>query len=115
VKAWHFNEPDAAGGHTQKATFHFALEPPANGYDEGQPVTKVDVALDGNINVLSVATIDGDLVEVWNVLTIDLDLPLSSHTELVSAANLIRSISSITPWEAQRNSQPAMWRRLVNS
>jgi hypothetical protein len=88
VKAWHFNEPDVIGGHTQRATFHFALEPPADGYDEGQPVTKVELAGDGNIHVLSVATtglnrsecpsaservpppavIDGDFVEVhrWN-------------------------------------------------
>ena len=56
VNAWHFNEPDASGGQTQKATFHFALEPPADGYDEGQAITKVEVAGDGHIRVLSVAT-----------------------------------------------------------
>lgn len=56
VKAWHFNVPDASGGETQKATFHFALEPPADGYNEGQAVTKVEVAGDGHIRVLSVAT-----------------------------------------------------------
>lgn len=88
VKAWHFREPDTSGGQTQKATFHFALEPPADGYDEGQPVTKVEVAGDGHIRVFSVATtglnrsecpsaservppsalISGDFVEVhrWN-------------------------------------------------
>jgi hypothetical protein len=31
VKAWYFNEPVPNGGQLRKATFHFALEPPACG------------------------------------------------------------------------------------
>jgi TonB family protein len=88
VKAWYFNEPVPNGGQLRKATFHFALEPPADGYNEGQAVTKVEVSGDGDIRVFSVATtglnrsecpsatervpaptvIDGDFVELhrWN-------------------------------------------------
>jgi TonB family protein len=87
VKAWRFNEP-VANGQLQKAIFHFALEPPATGYDDGQAVTKVEVSGAGDIRVLSATTtglnrsdcppaservlpsavIDGDFVEVhrWN-------------------------------------------------
>ena len=56
VKAWHFNESLLNGGQVRKATFHFALEPPADGYNEGQAVTKVEISSDGDIRVLSVAT-----------------------------------------------------------
>jgi TonB family protein len=88
VKAWHFNEPLPNSGRLRKATFHFALEPPADGYNEGQAVTKVEISGDGDIRVLSVATtglnrsecpsatervpapavIEGDFVELhrWN-------------------------------------------------
>ena len=88
VKAWHFNESLPNGGQVRKATFHFALEPPADGYNEGQAVTKVEISSDGDIRVLSVATtglnraecpsatervpapavIEGDFVELhrWN-------------------------------------------------
>ena len=90
VKAWHFNESLPNGGQVRKATFHFALEPPADGYNEGQAVTKVEISSDGDIRVLSVATtglnraecpsatervpapavIEGDFVELhrWNEL-----------------------------------------------
>jgi hypothetical protein len=88
VKAWQLNEPVPNSGQLRKATFHFALEPPADGYNEGQAVTKVEVSGDGDIRVFSVATtglnrsecpfatepvpapavIDGDFVELhrWN-------------------------------------------------
>lgn len=88
VKAWYFNEPVPNGGLLRKATFHFSLEPPADGYDEGQAVTKVDVSGDADIRVFSVTTtglnrsecpsatervpasavVDGDFVELhrWN-------------------------------------------------
>ena len=88
VRAWHFTEPVANVGQLQKATFHFALETPADRYDEVQAVTKVEVSGESDIRVFSVITtglnrsecpsalervpppalIDGDFVELhrWN-------------------------------------------------
>jgi TonB family protein len=133
VKAWYFKEPLPEGGQLRKATFHFALEPPADGYNEGQAVTKVEVSGDGDIRVFSVATtglnrsecpsaaervpapavIDGDFVELhrWNeVVRVSAD-GIVAWKEREQGAALRRGL--IEPSDArallERFRTPAVW------
>lgn len=57
VKLWRFDPAPAEGGSIRSATFHFLLEPPADGYDaDGQPVTRIEIAGSGDIRVFTAAT-----------------------------------------------------------
>jgi len=88
VKAWRLAPSSESTGQVFKATFHFQLNPPDDGFDDNQPTTKVELDGAGGIRVLSILTtglqrlkcpsaaerhlpsavISGDFVEVerWN-------------------------------------------------
>ena len=88
VKAWRFAPKAELAGPVLKVTFHFQLNPPDDGYDDGQPVTKAELDRAGQVQVFSISTtglnrsecptandrvppstvIDGDFVELqrWN-------------------------------------------------
>ena len=57
VKAWHFAAPSEPAGPVYKAAFHFQLNPPADGFDDNQPSTKVELDGAGGVRVLSILTI----------------------------------------------------------
>jgi len=88
VKSWRFEQGAEFAGQAVKVTFHFRLNPPNDGYDDGQPATRLELdGMDG-VQVISILTtglersecptaaervpppavIDGDFVEVrrWN-------------------------------------------------
>jgi len=56
VKAWHFATPEEPAGQPYKAVFHFQLNPPADGFDDDQPTTKVELDGAGGVRVLSILT-----------------------------------------------------------
>jgi len=88
VKAWHFEPKAELAGPAYKVTFHFQLNPPDDGYDDSQPVTKAVIDRTGQVQVISISTtgldrsecptandrvppatvMDGDFVELqrWN-------------------------------------------------
>src|SRR5712671_6749294 len=88
VKAWHFEPKSGLAGQAYKVTFHFQLNPPGDGYDDTQPVTKAVLDKAGQVQVISISTtgldrsecpapndrvppstvMDGDFVELqrWN-------------------------------------------------
>lgn len=88
VKAWLFQPKTEVAGQAYKVTFHFQLNPPDDGYNDGQPATKVMIDGGGQVQVISGATtglnrsecptpndrvppatvMDGDFVELrrWN-------------------------------------------------
>lgn len=56
VKAWHFEPKAELAGPTYKVTFHFQLNPPDDGYDDNQPVTKAMLDGAGQVQVVSIST-----------------------------------------------------------
>ena len=88
VKSWRFEPRAEFGEQAIKITFHFRLNAPNNGYDDGQPTTRVELDGTGGVQVISILTtglersgcpeaaervpppavINGDFVEVrrWN-------------------------------------------------
>jgi hypothetical protein len=88
VKAWHFEPKAELAGPAYRVTFHFQLNPPDDGYDDSQPVTKAVLGGTGQVQVVSISTtgldrsecpaandrvppatvMDGDFVELqrWN-------------------------------------------------
>src|ERR1700733_12142599 len=60
VKAWRFNPKGELAQLAQQAykvTFHFRLDPPDDGYDDGQAVTKAVIDQTGQIQVISISTV----------------------------------------------------------
>lgn len=56
VKAWQFEPKADLAGSAYKVTFHFRLNPPDDGYDDGLPVTKVVLDREGLVWVISIST-----------------------------------------------------------
>ena len=56
VRAWRVAPPSEPTGQGFKATFHFQLNPPDDGFDQDQPTTKVELDGAGGIRVLSILT-----------------------------------------------------------
>lgn len=67
VKAWHFGPTVQPAGQTYRVTFHFRLQPPDEGYDDQQPVTKAILDGAGQVQVISVLTIGLDRSECPSV------------------------------------------------
>lgn len=57
VKAWRFNPKGELAEQAYKVTFHFRLDPPDDGYDDGQAMTKAVIDKTGQIQVISISTI----------------------------------------------------------
>ena len=57
VKAWRFNPKGELSQQAFKVTFHFRLDPPDDGYDDGQAMTKAVIDQTGQIQVISISTI----------------------------------------------------------
>jgi TonB family protein len=88
VRSWRFEQGAEFAGQAVKVTFHFRLNPPNDGYDDGQPATRVELDGTDGVQVISILTtglersecptaaervpplavINGDFVEVrrWN-------------------------------------------------
>jgi hypothetical protein len=88
VKSWRFAQRAELAGQAVKVTFHFRLSAPNDGYDDGQPATRVELDGTDGVQVISILTtglersecptaaervpppavINGDFVEVrrWN-------------------------------------------------
>ena len=56
VKAWHLEPKAELVGPAYKVTFHFLLNQPDDGYDDGQPVTKAVIDGTGQVRVVSIST-----------------------------------------------------------
>lgn len=56
VKAWRFNPKGELAQQAYKVTFHFRLDPPEGGYDDGEAVTKAVINQAGQIQVFSIST-----------------------------------------------------------
>jgi TonB family protein len=116
VKAWHFAATTMAAGQVHNVTFHFQLDPPADGYDN-QPTTKVDLDGVGGIRVLSIftaglersecpsaidrvlpsAVVSGDFVELqrWNeVVRVSADGSVAWKQWKISRAGQISQIEA---------------------
>jgi hypothetical protein len=130
VKAWHFKTTMEPAEQVHKVTFHFQLNPPSDGYDDSQPITKVELDGVGGVRVLSILTtglersecptavervlpsavISGDFVEVqrWNeVVRVGVDGSVAWEQGDISQRG------HITPAEAksllERFRTPAVW------
>jgi TonB family protein len=57
VMAWRFDPKAKLAEQAYKVTFHFRLDPPDDGYDDGQAVTKAMLDQTGQIQVISISTI----------------------------------------------------------
>jgi TonB family protein len=57
VKAWRFKSKGELSQQAYKVTFHFRLDPPDDGYDDGQAMTKAVIDQTGQIQVISISTI----------------------------------------------------------
>jgi TonB family protein len=88
VKSWRFEPKAEFAEQAVRVTFHFRLDAPDNGYDDGQPATRVELNGTDGVQVISILTtglersecptaaarvpppavINGDFVEVrrWN-------------------------------------------------
>jgi hypothetical protein len=131
VKAWHFKPKAELGGQSYKVTFHFQLNPPDDGYDDNQPVTKAVLDGTGQDQVVSIATtgldrsecptaddrvppasvMDGDFVELqrWNE-----EVRVGADGSVVWKQGHLSQGGQITPDEAhsllERFRTPAIWR-----
>ena len=56
VKSWRFEQGAEFAGQALKVTFHFRLNPPNDGYDDGQPATRVELDGTGGVQVISILT-----------------------------------------------------------
>jgi TonB family protein len=131
VKAWHFEPKAELAGPAYKVTFHFQLNPPDDGYDDSQPVTKAVLDGTGQVQVLSISTtgldrsecpaandrvppatvMDGDFVELqrWNE-----EVRVGADGSVVWKQGDLSQRGQITPTEAnsllERFRTPAIWR-----
>jgi hypothetical protein len=118
VKAWHFAPPAEPVGQVYKAVFHFQLNPPDDGFDDSQPITKVELDGASGVRVLSILTtglqrlkcpsaverelppavISGDFVELerWNE-----DVRVDSDGSIVWKQRKILQTGHITHAEAK--------------
>jgi TonB family protein len=56
VKAWQLKPKAELAGPAYRVTFHFQLNPPDDGYDDSQPVTKAVLDGTGQVQVVSIST-----------------------------------------------------------
>ena len=131
VKAWRFEPKADLAGPAYKVTFHFQLNPPDDGYDDGQPVTKAVLDGTGQVQVVSISTTgldrsecptandrvppatvsDGDFVELqrWNE-----EVRIGADGSVVWRQGNFSERGQITPAEAnsllERFRTPAVWR-----
>ncbi len=131
VKSWRFEPRADLAGQAQSATFHFRLNQPDDGYDDGhQPATKVEVDETGGIQVFSILTtglersecptaaerippsavVSGDFVEVrrWNeIVTVGADGSVVWKQGDISQRGQITSTEAKSLLERFR--APAVW------
>jgi hypothetical protein len=131
VKARHFEPKAELAGPTYKVTFHFQLNPPDDGYDDSQPVTRAVLDGTGQVQVISISTtgldrsecptandrvppatlINGDFVELqrWNE-----DVRVGADGSVVWKQGNFSQRGQITSAEAnsllERFRTPAIWR-----
>ena len=131
VKAWHFEPKAELAGPAYKVTFHFQLNPPDDGYDDSQPVTKAVLDGTGQVQVISISTtgldrsecptandrvppatvMNGDFVELqrWNE-----EVRVGADGSVVWKQGDLSQRGQITPAEAnsllERFRTPAIWR-----
>ncbi|WP_277751229.1 TonB family protein [Granulicella sibirica] len=118
VKAWHFKTRTELAEQPYKVTFHFQLNPPDDGYDESQPVTKALLDGTGQVQVISIFTtgldrsecpsandrvppasvVSGDFVELqrWNE-----EVRVSSDGSVIWKQGDVSRTGQITPAEAK--------------
>jgi TonB family protein len=56
VKIWRFEQGAEFAAQALRVTFHFRLNAPNDGYDDGQPATKVELDGTGGVQVISILT-----------------------------------------------------------
>jgi TonB family protein len=131
VKAWQLKPKAELEGAAYRATFHFQLNPPGDGYDDSQPMTKAVLDGPGKVQVVSISTtgldrsesptandrvppaavMDGDFVELqrWNE-----EVRVSADGSVVWKRGDLSQRGQITPAEAnsllERFRTPAIWR-----
>ncbi len=131
VKAWQLKPKAALGGPAYRVTFHFELNPPDDGYDDSQPVTKAVLDGTGQVQVVSISTtgldrsecptandrvppatvMDGDFVELqrWNE-----EVRVGADGSVVWKQGDLSQRGQITPAEVnsllERFRTPAVWR-----
>ena len=130
VKAWQLKPKAELAGPAYRVTFHFQLNPPDDGYDDGQPVTKAVLDGTGQVQVVSISTtglhrsecptandrvppatlMDRDFVELqrWNE-----QVMVSADGSVVWKQGHLSQRGQITPAEAnsllERFRTPAIW------
>lgn len=131
VKAWRFESKAELAGPAYKVTFHFQLNPPDDGYDDGLPVTKAALDVTGQVQVISILTtgldrsecptandrvppatvIEGDFVELqrWNE-----EVRIGADGSVVWKQGNLSQRGQIAPAEANSLLElfrtPAVWR-----
>jgi TonB family protein len=131
VKAWRVEPKPELAGTAYKVTFHFQLNPPDDGYDVSQPVTKAVIDGTGQVQVVSISTtgldrsecpsandrvppatvMDGDFVELqrWSE-----QVRVGADGSVVWRQGDLSQKGQITPAEAnsllERFRTPAIWR-----
>jgi len=131
VKAWRVEPKPELAGPAYTVTFHFQLNPPDDGYDHSQPVTKSVLDGAGQVQVVSISTTgldrsecpsanervppatvtNGDFVELqrWNE-----EVRVGADGSVVWKQGNFSQRGQITPAEAnsllERFRAPAIWR-----
>jgi len=131
VKAWQLKPRAKLAGTAYRVTFHFQLNPPDDGYDDSQPMTKAVLDGTGQVQVVSISTtgldrsecptandrvppatvMDGDFVELkrWNE-----EVRVGADGSVVWKQGNLSQRGQITPVEAnsllERFRTPAIWR-----
>jgi TonB family protein len=131
VKAWRFEPKAELAEQAYKVTFHFRLDPPDDGYDDSQPVTKALLDRTGQVQVISISTtgldrsecpsandrvppaavMNGDFVELqrWNE-----DVRVGSDGSVIWKQGDVSQRGQITSAEAksllEQFRTPAVWR-----
>ena len=131
VKAWHFEPKAELAGPVYNVTFHFQLNPPDDGFDDSQPVTKAVLDGTGQVQVISISTtgldrsecptanervlpatvMNRDFVELqrWNE-----EVRVGADGSVVWKQGDLSQRGQITPAEAnsllERFRTPAIWR-----
>lgn len=130
VKFWRFEQGAEFAGKAVRVTFHFRLNPPHDGYDDGQPATKVELDGTSDVQVISILTtglersecpssaervpptavVPGDFVEVrrWNE-TIRVDADGLALWKRGSVSRTGRITSTEAQSLLQRFRAPAVW------
>jgi hypothetical protein len=130
VKSWRFEQGADLSRQAVRVTFHFRLNAPNDGYDDGQPATKVELDETGGVQVISILTtglersecptaaervsptavITGDFVEVrrWDeTIFVDIDGSVLWKQGSVSRRGRITSTEAQSLLERFR--LPAVW------